>query len=455
MLKKRPANFLVTRLLVIALGIFGSFFAPVYLLIPLIFGYLVIREATVEQLLDYVFWLTIVAIFFGAYLSVPSYENLYLFRFLLPVYGVLAIISNSFDFEQFKQYKVPLISLMIYFGVSLITLVWAPKVNLGFRYTYFVLEIFFIFFMSFKEIKTKQRFDKVMDLIFIVYLINLAVGIYEILSGNHLKLSGANLYVTTTIKYQPTGFLFNPNDFALFLAGLYPLVVVVIQRRFEPLKRDILYAVVTLLTLYIIVSTYSRIGMLSIGISVVATYGYIYKKNGFIAICLFLPPILLGAYSLGIGTHIWDIAYSSFSDKQNSTSARENMYLLLWQICKDSRFMGVGAGNSPYVLNSLMLGYFNTGEASYTTGHNFILETIANVGIFGFLGLFGGVIGSYSVQLIKNIMNKITLELLCSGLVLIAFMGSTIALSTILEKRFLWFMLALGLVMINKSKLKN
>ncbi|EUJ26553.1 O-Antigen polymerase family protein [Listeria grayi FSL F6-1183] len=147
-----------------------------------------------------------------------------------------------------------------------------------------------------------------------------------------------------------------------------------------------------------------------------------------------------------LGKHLTDIVYSSFTDKDTSTSARENLYKLLWKICKDSHFLGVGAGNVPPKLNALILGYTSDSDA-YTTGHNFWLETLANIGIVGFV-FFIGILALLLYQIIKRISTNPPIYGIVALLIWLSFVGSTIALSTILEKRFLWFVLAVSITMI-------
>ncbi|EOH92013.1 hypothetical protein UAO_00684 [Enterococcus villorum ATCC 700913] len=69
--------------------------------------------------LNQLLWYGIVlSMFFGAYLSVPGHESLYLFRFLLPIYLVLFLMIGEFDFSGLKQYKLPIFCLSIFLALS-------------------------------------------------------------------------------------------------------------------------------------------------------------------------------------------------------------------------------------------------------------------------------------------------------------------------------------------------
>ncbi|EUJ26554.1 O-Antigen polymerase family protein [Listeria grayi FSL F6-1183] len=82
--------------------------------------------------------------------------------------------------------------------------------------------MFFICFYNLKSKKTIYQFARLATYIFVL---NIVIGLIEVKTGMHMKLSAAKVYVTTTIANQPTGFLYNPNDFALFLNILYPIVI--------------------------------------------------------------------------------------------------------------------------------------------------------------------------------------------------------------------------------------
>lgn len=100
---------------------------------------------------------------------------------------------------------------------------------------------------------------RLFQLITIFFSLNLVVGIIETILGWHLPLSGSNVYITTTSQFQPTGFLFNTNDYALLLAILYPVAANYLLEFKRKNLGLILYIVVTVMTIYVVVSTYSRL----------------------------------------------------------------------------------------------------------------------------------------------------------------------------------------------------
>ncbi|EIA19359.1 polymerase of teichuronic acid repeating units, partial [Listeria fleischmannii subsp. coloradonensis] len=334
--------------------------------------------------------------------------------------------------------------LILLLLISVCSLFVADYVELGLRYCYFMVEIICIFILCFYHLKNKKQMKKLFQIISSIFNISLVLGLVENLTGWHLWLSGSNVYVTLTSKLQPTGFLYNTNDYALFMGILYPFAAYLFLEMKHKYLGRLLYIVTTFLTLYIIISTYSRIGMLVAIISITTVYFYQFKKRGSIILFILTPVLFLIIKFTSIGGLMSKTVYSAYTDKFTSTDAREHLYLLLIKIIRDSNFIGVGAGNVPNKLNNLLLGYTSDG---YTTGHNYWLETFGNLGFVGFIVCICIFI-LFLFQLLKSgCLKKSPIPLL----IWIAFLGASIALSTILEKRFLWFILAVGICLIKQA----
>ncbi|MBC1604560.1 O-antigen ligase family protein [Listeria rocourtiae] len=437
-----------------ALGILGALLPWMYAIIPLLCIGIAVYYVDIKKIVEILFWVVVVAMFLGAYLSVPGHESIYLFRLLLPIHVFLLLITQDFDIENLKKYRAYFILLLLYFVASILSLCWAGSVTLGIRYCYFIFEICYLFVICFYHLNSEKQFMRLFQLITIFFSLNLVVGIIETILGWHLPLSGSNVYITTTSQFQPTGFLFNTNDYALLLAILYPVAANYLLEFKRKNLGLILYIVVTVMTIYVVVSTYSRIGMLAIGISILTIFFFQFKEKGII-ICLLQAPIFLTiAVFSSFGKNLTDIIYSSFTGKGTSTSARGHLYELLIQIIQDSHFIGIGAGNVPRQLNTLLIGYAEDSSEAYVTGHNFWLETIGNIGVIGFIFC----IGIFTLYIIQLLYMKSSGKWHLPLLIWISFMGASIALSTILEKRFLWFMIAFGICYIkyhSKKEIRN
>jgi teichuronic acid biosynthesis protein TuaE len=436
------------------LGIFNPLFYGGVIVLSII---LLLWNVDLIRLKTILWYLIVVSMFYGAYLSIPGHESLYLFRFLLPVYIIVFLMIGKLDFQAIQQYRIPLLALAVFVLLSLFSYFYAEYPAAVFRSSYFAFEILFIFLVVFQML-SKKSITSVLWIVAIAYFCNLAVGVVEILAGVHLNLSSANIYISTTIKYQPTGFYFNTNDYALYISLYYPLVILTIQRIKRELYRHVAYLVITLVSVFVVVSSYSRIGMLCMGISALTLFFILYRKKAVLALVVVGPPAGILFSLTNFGNNFLEIVFNSFENKDNSTSARAELYDYLWKISKDSRFLGIGAGGAPKKLNSLFLGFENTGTGVSVTGHNFFLETLANLGLLGFLCMI--VLLAYLVvKIIKSFWLMISaradgedrISLSVAFLVAMTFFGATIALSTTLEKRFLWFGLAIAYYLIRHT----
>lgn len=448
--------------LFILLGFIGSITPYGYLLILIVCGYVFFLGISFEKLLEIMWPLLIVSLFMGTYLGIPGHENIYLFRFLLPTYLMILMILGQLNFKNLSDYKIPLIALLGLFIVSVSSYMFAQYKEYVFRYSYYLLEIFLIFFLCLEKIKSKKELLKIIGYINWFFIANLVVGIFEILFGVHLKLSSANIYITTTIKYQPTGFFYNTNDYALFIAVYYPIVMYYIRNTLKGWRLHSVYGVFTLTSLFVVISSYSRLGMLSLGINVLMTVYQFYGKKFNLFLFLGFPIYFLAILNIPFLNHLFQTILVSFTQKDGSTSARELLYQRLWQICKDANFLGIGAGGAPKKLYNMNLGFESINDIGYSTGHNFFLELLANLGIIGFLLFIMLII--YIFRLIVRNTNQAKLclkendEILLSVEVLISFLASMVALSTVIEKRYLWFSLIIILIALqqayyNKEKL--
>ncbi|MBC1457704.1 O-antigen ligase family protein [Listeria newyorkensis] len=436
----------LVTILLLSIGVLGAIQPVFYAAIVPITLFFIITKLNLCDLLVSIWWTIVIALFFGAYLSVPGLESIYLFRFLLPMHLVVLLLNQDFKISQLSRYRPYFIFLILYLLTSLISLFWADSIPLGFRYCYFVFEICYLFFLCFYHLDSKKQMKCLTQIITIIFMGSLVLGMFEILTGWHMRLSASNVYITTTSKYQPTGILYNTNDFALFLTILYPVVAHYLLHMKKLRTGIMLYAVATLLTAYVIISTYSRIGMLAFGISAVIIFFYRFRKQGLAIVFMVFPVGFLLLIFTSFGEKMIAIVHSAFTDKSTSTLARENLYTLLFRIAKESNFLGIGAGNVPKKLNALLLGYNDDAADAYTTGHNFWLETLGNIGFIGLLSC-GMIFAWFIYQLLGSGYLKFSPTPL---LIWMTFIGASIALSTILEKRFLWFILAMGICMLQE-----
>ena len=445
-------SFQVLIFTVILAGVLGAIHPVGYVITiaPILFVFF--HVYSVQQICNHLWIILIIALFFGAYLSIPGYDNYYLFRLILPIQCLFFLMNNKLDFYFMKINQVYVILLTLWILSGLLSLFIANDINLGFRYLSYMLEICYLFLLSVFYINKENAYKEVAKVILVIYHIAIIIGLVEVTTGWHMRLSSAYVYVTTTIKYQPTGFLYNPNDYALLLCILFPLVIVYIDDHYGNKIKWIWKTSITVLTVFLVISTYSRIGMISLFLSLLLLIIYRFRKNSIYILGIILSVLYMYCICTSTGKELFEKIYISFTDKGTSTTARTELYSTLWEIIRDTNFVGVGAGNMPLELTKYLLGYTQV-DGGYTTGHNFWLESLGNIGLLGFIILVIVMFIYFynSVYVLLNVESR-SLIVIVPLLIGISFVGSSIALSTILEKRFLWFLLWIGVCLMKNIK---
>ncbi|CAD5902909.1 O-antigen ligase family protein [Carnobacterium maltaromaticum] len=402
-------------------------------------------QATVIEKSTFYLWIGIfISAFFGAYLGIPGHESIFLFRVLVVIHVLNFVFIPNKKWSSILVMRLPLGCLIFWLLGCLITLFWCDSISAGFRYSYYVFEATYLIFLSIYYTDSMMKWRMLAKLLTGIYIFQILLGLSEILTGFHLPQSSAFVYDTTTSAFQPTGLLFNTNDYAFFLALFFPIVCWTLLS--SQIKWSNGLCLCTgMLAFWLVLNTYSRLGLvmfLIIGVLLI----FVYTKwfSIFISACL----VLTGTGTLLIlpqaFTKVSRLVERTFTEKGNSTSDRLDRYHSLIQIIQDSNFLGVGAGNSPIKLGQYRIGHINV-QQTILAPHNFWLETIADSGIFGlFPLLFLILLIGLNICLFWKIKSRdevfFVLVLLS---MLIVFVVSGVALSTIIDKRYLW--LAVGM----------
>ncbi|EUJ23143.1 O-Antigen Polymerase family protein [Listeria grandensis FSL F6-0971] len=267
-----------------------------------------------------------------------------------------------------------------------------------------------------------------------------------------MPASGALVYDTTTSAFQPTGMLFNTNDYAMFLAIFLPIVfwrLTFVQGAW----RFVWMLSVLSVVLYLVVMTYSRLGLIAVLLVVAALVIQYTRRLAWLigAVLTFLMAIVLLVFPQALA-RIIEVIDASFTEKGASTTDRVERYQSLWEIVVNSRFRGVGAGNSPIQLNEYRLGHEVLQDAILAP-HNFWLELLADGGFMGLiaLGLFASFFGVAVCVWWTGRRSVDRLLRLVPVLVLLVFMFASVALSTVIDKRYLWLAVGMAVSVMNFS----
>ncbi|HHP1053182.1 O-antigen ligase family protein [Bacillus cereus group sp. BfR-BA-01354] len=433
-----------------------GFIVPIFCFLCLLFIVL-----PMEKVLNMIWIGILISSFLGAYLGLPSNQNIFLFRILLILHCVLFPVFLEKKWGRMSSFQILFFILGVWLFGNVISLFWASVRAEALRYIYYVFEACYLIFLTVYYVHDRKTFKLFSNVIIGFYIIALSLGLVEVTTGWHMSLSGSLVYETTTSHFQPTAFLFNTNDYAMFLAIFLPFVFCGIWK-FHKRPWNICLAILVLtLSLYLVITTYSRLGIISIILeTVIICLLYLRKTLFFFIFCVVIYLLINSFLSLEFGDKITEIIVSAFTKKGASTDDRMDLYQAAWEIIRDSNFMGVGAGNVPIKIHNYLTGHETVGNI-YRATHNFWLESMGGIGLFSFAIIaFMLFLTGLSFRFWwrnRNQMN--TVQYIVPMLIVFVFCLSSVALSSIIEKRYLW--LALGIAIriscanITKSELEN
>ena len=218
--------------------------------------------------------------------------------------------------------------------------------------------------------------EKVTKLLWLMILSTFTVallGIYD---------SSRGTTFTANRLYSRVGLYGDPNDFAVTLAAMIPFAIYLFKVHPSFRKRVIL---ITILVLYIIniILTYSRTGMIAMGVIAIGLTVKSRRK----AKTLILILIILGLIICLAPSRYKDRAASIFIPEKSEDGSREARITIFWrgiEIFLENPVLGVGLGNFS-VAEGAMHEF-----GQWKVAHNGYLEMASELGIFGliiFLGL--------------------------------------------------------------------
>ncbi|PNP93895.1 hypothetical protein BMT55_03770 [Listeria newyorkensis] len=445
---------LIICMLLLCFGVVASLLSGIGIIMAICVLLLVLVFMLDFNKIEYALWIGIVVTsFFGSYLGLPGNNSIFLFRVLLLLHVPLFLWKLSRNRLGYsKMEKVIVILIMCWLFGNVASMLWANYISATFRYLYFVFEAGYLILITLYHVRSKKDLALLTYFISAVYGFCLVIGLIEVLTGWHMSLSGNVLeYTQERHKYRPAGLQYNYNDFGAFLVMFLPLVVWGINTWKWHVKYVLIVAVVGL-SGFLVINTYSRVSMVIWIIEVVVLLILWFRVWGVIASVIGLLAIVsvnvlhLGAENSSLFTDV----VSAFTEKGGSTNERLMMYQKTLQIINESHFLGVGVGNVPIELNNSIMGH-GTMDNAYRAPHNFILETVGNIGLWSFF-LFGVIVMVLILSLKYLFVHmKYGFFAVVPVLIMAEFLSASVGISTIIEIRFLWISLGIALAIVSNQ----
>ena len=176
------------------------------------------------------------ALIISAFLGIAiSYGDFYIFHFILSVFmlfWIYRIKNNEYllDISILKKNYVPtLIIILLWYTLSLI---WAPNIELGLKYIFYILcgLAITLSFISFSN--TIENLKKIFNFLSVFVFIEISIGLFESFTSFRMPISSYsslstlfgkepvnfsevdNIFLFSSIR-PPTGFRWNTNDLAI------------------------------------------------------------------------------------------------------------------------------------------------------------------------------------------------------------------------------------------------
>ncbi|EOO04741.1 hypothetical protein IAW_06055 [Bacillus cereus str. Schrouff] len=411
----------------------------------------------IGKIINYLFIGIIASSFLGSYLGIPGNQSIFMFRILLILHVVLFILFKNKEWERLSNYKFINLLLSIWIFGNFLSLFWTNATGETLRYIYYSFEASYLIWLIMYHINNSNNYRMFSNIIIWFYFIALIMGCAEVITGWHLPSSGSNFYDTSTSKFQPTAFLFNTNDYAMYLCIFFPMVFHDLWNSKRLLANVYLAILVLILSFYLVIMTYSRLGIISISLEVMIVF-WVYMRRSIIFIPFFISVYLLISSfgDKGYLLKVLKVIQEAFTKKGASTNERIQIYSTSWDIVQDSHFIGVGAGNVPIQIKNYWLGHQSVNHL-YKAVHNFWLESMGGIGFFAL-----SIVVLYIFILLmairywwRNISHITTIKYFLPMLIIVVFYFSSIGLSTIIEKRYLWLALGIAIKLLNMESLKK
>lgn len=411
-----------------------------------------------QQVIPAILYLTFLSGFFGSTLAYPKLSYLFAYRIFLAFLFFLIFIDlmlNGIELKSFLNFST--FFLIGWCAYSLLSFLWAQDVKSAARDQVFLtINIFVI--LIFMYYSKYLRWDVFENIMLISFIIHLAVGYLEVVTDKHLWTSKVPLY---NLHRTPSTFFANPNDFATYLVLYLPFIFAVAinksDNNFFKKWAAFLGAVLAIPLLILTTSRANYIGFLIALFVYFLLAGKDQKKSLlqygaiFSVFLVFIIGFRLDFGAFNKVVEMIKIQISSLTDfSQTSLSSNVRRKLLVvygLSFLYDYLFFGVGSGNSRVLMEKVK---------QYTVNvelHNWFLDVLVSYGAVVFIlylvWIFYLLYNLFKIREKSSTLSLSAISLMSS---ISAFFISNVSSSKMIEMRVMWFVFALSLFVLAKTK---
>ena len=327
-----------------------------------------------------------------------------LFLFILFFLFIQWIVDNRLTvrfFENGIRYGWFFLLWMIYLVFASM---WIVELSYAKRELFNLLIILLYILVSLYIVEDERDFKLLMRVWLGFYILNLIVGFWEVLTGNHLptskyhiaafKMYKAEVSILYKKSFMPTTFFVNQNNFATYLSISIPLV-------FFYVRNVLLRYVLSFGGVFLLLATISRANLIAIFLEATVLPFFLNRRQNSIYIPAYVFSLILAAlvvysvatealtikdprierFYLVIKDKIVNFFKGGMGERELSTRIRIGLIENSLYYFEKTSGMGTGPGQLEYYIDKFPVAY----TYYLKDPHNWWLEILAKYGIFIFV----------------------------------------------------------------------
>jgi teichuronic acid biosynthesis protein TuaE len=365
----------------------GALFLLVLLVVAL---WIALRRAaprlSLQRIADWiVIWLPLAAIV-GPAAALPGHAQVFAFRLLLVALVLIGIVLYGSTRRLPRLGPRFLVTLLAgWYAWLLISLLWAPYQGPALRYLLILATNLILIAVVAAAGSSDRRLRLLMTTLAIGYGASVLIGIVEAATGHHLATSLSAVSTRGSVAHAATGFFFNPNDFATFIAMAWPFLLLALV--FGRPRTRLLACAGLVAGLACLITTGSRSSLLALGLTTLAAAGWLVmerwvRHRGLIVAVCVVVLVALGAFIFNSSQNVIARQFQVQSlaqtagTGQGSGGIRVGLTKAGLDVGRRYYFLGVGPGNAEPLISALP-----SPPAQFSNLHDWWLEVLVDGGL--------------------------------------------------------------------------
>ncbi|QMU27348.1 O-antigen ligase family protein [Adhaeribacter radiodurans] len=409
-----------------------------------------IKRESVKSRLDWRYIITLLAIasvFLGSTLVKldVSFFSLYPLRFFGFVGFFVIVLSRKKWADPFLEgfYKFSLFFLIL----GLVSILWAPNTDLAIKEFGILQTGIALCWLVTRYIDTEEKVEVLIKIWIVGAIFINLIGLYEVTHQQYLINTDIGEKIERLANrvgfLAPRSIFINQNNYAFFNSLTALVLFGKLMKRYRPLIWYAINALSLLLSLYILISSYSRaaISSFSIGVIFFVIFSFLtpntYKSNilklGLLLIVTFIGVIVVNDSLLDAMINKLYLVVEK--NEVTTDDARINIYTKSINYALDNMGFGMGPGSSLYPLEGI-------------PPHNFFLQILVEYGVVILLGILFILFKSFNrIGRYQNVIANALPAILRSSILVFPLMA--VGPSSIMGEGIFW--LWLGFIVVYGS----